>query len=65
MADDQDYLETLYARRQKFAGISRTQFGDRSTDIDLEQLNAEIARVEAALNSTGSTRRLAVFSKGV
>jgi hypothetical protein len=64
MADDQDYLDTLKARRAQFAGIRSTTFSDQSTTFDNEALDKEIARVERVL-AGGSRTRYAATSKGV
>lgn len=67
MADTQANLDELKARRQKLAGIKQLQFDNQSTVTDLEALDREIARMEAAVAvaNGGSRTRYAAFSKGV
>ena len=64
MADDQTYLAELIAKRRAMVGVKRTSFADQSTEFDIEQLNAEIGRVERAIATTSRTR-YAVVNKGL
>lgn len=64
--DTQEYLDSLYAKRAAMVGVKSTAFSDQSTTFALDELNAEIARVERVLRvaRTGSTTRYAATSKG-
>lgn len=64
MADDQDYLDELIARRRTIAGVKQTVHADQSTTFDQEALEREIARVERVVRGHSGTR-LARTSKGV
>lgn len=63
VADDQAYLDTLKARRAKFAGIKSNSFADQQIVFDGADLDKEIARVERALRTNSGTR-FATTSKG-
>lgn len=56
MADTQDYLDSLYAKRAKQIGLKGAAFSDQSVSYDFEALEREIARVERALATSGGTR---------
>lgn len=45
-------------------GVRRTSIADQSTEFDIEQLNAEIGRVERAIATTSRTR-YAATNKGL
>jgi hypothetical protein len=64
VADDQAYLAELTAKRRAMVGVKRTSIADQSTEFDIEQLNAEIGRVERALAATSRTR-YAATNKGL
>jgi hypothetical protein len=63
MADTQEYLDSLYAKRAARAGVRRTRFADRETEYDAEWLDREIARLEGALEVKPRVR-YASISKG-
>jgi hypothetical protein len=64
VADTQEYLDELYAKRRAAAGVRQLQFSDQLTTFDHEQLEREITRVERALRGR-STTRVAAFRSGV
>lgn len=64
MADDQEYLDELKARRRAMAGVRQTSFEQQSTTFDQESLDKEIARVERIVASAPRVR-FASVSKGV
>lgn len=63
MADTQEYLDALYAKRAARAGVKRTRFADRETEYDAEWLDGEIQRVEQSLQVKPAVR-YASISKG-
>lgn len=62
----QEYLNELYEKRRKQAGLKGTQFGDQAVQFDNEWLDQEIARVERTLDSTRvNSVRFGATSKGL
>jgi len=63
VADDQTYLDELVAKRRAMVGVKRTSFDSQSTEFNVDELNAEIGRVERAIIGTSRTR-YAIVTKG-
>ena len=64
MADDQDYLDELVARRRATIGIKQTAVSDQSTTFNADELNREIERVTRAISGSSRTR-YAVVNRGL
>jgi len=63
VADDQDYLDELLAKRRATVGVKQTSISDQSTTFDPDALNREIDRVTRVM-AGGSRTRYAVVNKG-
>jgi hypothetical protein len=65
MAYTQADVDALRARIKKFAGVSRSTFGDQSTDFDLQAALDLLQKMEREVSGGSGTVRYAATSKDV